>query len=129
MPILENQRHERFARALAQGMTQEDAYEDAGYKRSAHHASRLARNGKVKARVAELQARATEGVQVTLEWLIEQAVGIASDAREAGSFAAAVSAIKEAGVLTGLRVERQTQEHEGGVTVEIMRFTDAGTDG
>lgn len=117
MPILDNARHERFARALAQGMTQEDAYEEAGYKRSVHHASRLARHGKVQARVAELQERAAAKVEVTLGWLIEQAVGIAKDARQAGSYAAAVSAIKEAGVLTGLRVERQSREHEGHIAV------------
>lgn len=124
MPILEDHRRERFAQGVAQGMSATEAYAAAGYKPHRQNASRLMANDDVKARVAEIQSRSVEGVNVTLEWLIEQAVGIANDAREAGSYAAAVAAIKEAGVLSGKRVERQTQEHEGGITVEVVRFGD-----
>ena len=55
VPVLANARHEKFAQGLAKGMSATEAYRKAGYKPSDQHASRLARNGKVRARVAELQ--------------------------------------------------------------------------
>ncbi|MEY9531168.1 phage terminase small subunit [Sinorhizobium fredii] len=44
MPILKNARHERFAQALAEGMTATDAYTEAGYKGGGTAASRLSTN-------------------------------------------------------------------------------------
>ena len=55
---LDNARHEVFAQNLARGMSATEAYAKAGYKPSDQHASRLARNGKVRARVAFLQGQA-----------------------------------------------------------------------
>ena len=66
MPVLKNQRHELFAQALAKGMTQVAAYEVAGYKLDAApkdgpgHPSRLAEDGRIRERVAELQGAAAE---------------------------------------------------------------------
>ena len=55
MAILQNARHERFAQNKAKGMSATEAYEKAGYKPSEAHASRLAGNGKVRERIADLQ--------------------------------------------------------------------------
>lgn len=121
MPILDNHKHERFAQALAQGMSADAAYQEAGYSANMGNASRLKGNEKVMKRVAELQASAADGAEITLQWLIKQAVGIVEDARNDKSHAAAVAALKEVGTLSGLRVERQTQEHEGGFSVEVRR--------
>ena len=55
MAILQNARHELFAQNLAKGMSATEAYKEAGYKPSEAHASRLAGNGKVRGRIAELQ--------------------------------------------------------------------------
>lgn len=57
MPILKNQKHELFALGLAKGMSQKDAYIEAGYveKNAEPGSSKLVRNGKVAARVAELK--------------------------------------------------------------------------
>lgn len=41
MPVLHNARHEKFAQALAKGMTATDAYTEAGYKRDRTAAERL----------------------------------------------------------------------------------------
>ena len=57
---LTNSRHEAFAQAVAAGMTAEAAYRQAGYRPSRAHASRLAANGSVAARVAALKAQAAE---------------------------------------------------------------------
>ena len=67
MPTLPNPKHELFAQALAKGKTQAESYEAAGYAPSEQHASRLARNGKVSERVAELQSKAAAKTEVTIE--------------------------------------------------------------
>ena len=58
---IRNSQHEAFANAIVKGMNATDAYKAAGYKgkgKSAWEAaSRLARNVKVRARVAELKAK------------------------------------------------------------------------
>lgn len=64
MPILANVKYEKFAQELAKQASQSDAYVAAGYKRNDSHASRLARNGKVKARVAELVAAGAEKAEI-----------------------------------------------------------------
>ncbi len=60
MPILRNQRHERFAQEIARGLAACRAYEAAGYKPNDGSAGRLHRNAQVLARVRELQGEAAE---------------------------------------------------------------------
>ena len=76
MPVLKNQRHERFAVELAKGRSQTEAAKRAGYKGSRFHASRLATKCNIKARVAELEARTAEKVtQITAmdrAWVLEE---------------------------------------------------------
>jgi len=62
MPVLPNARWERFAQELAKGTSQAKAYAAAGYKPSDAHASRLASNGQVAGRVAELRAAISDGI-------------------------------------------------------------------
>jgi phage terminase small subunit len=64
MPILKNAKHEKFAQLLAKLHSQDAAYAGAGYKPNASHASRLARNGKVKARLADLVAAGAEKAEI-----------------------------------------------------------------
>jgi hypothetical protein len=117
MPILKNSRHERFAQLLASGKTATDAYEEAGYKRSDSNGPALARTAEISGRVAEIHgeilkrerataAVAAERAVVTRQSLIEKAEAIYEQAKEAGQTAAAVSALKEIGVLAGIRIER-----------------------
>jgi len=72
MPILENPKHERFAQELAKGKSQAEAYQTAGYKPSEPHASRLASNGKVTARVIELLQRASERAEVSVATVLAE---------------------------------------------------------
>lgn len=74
MAVLTNARHERFAQELAAGKTATEAYTLAGYKPDDGHASRLAGNGRIVERVAELQGRAAEGVVLTKQWVIEKLI-------------------------------------------------------
>lgn len=65
MPVLKNARHEKFAQALAKGMTATDAYTAAGYKGDRTAASRLSTNVNVSQRVAEIQGRVAEKAEWT----------------------------------------------------------------
>lgn len=112
MPALSNPRHERFAQELAKGKSQSEAYQAAGYEPSEPNASRLTRNDKVQARVAELQERSALRVEVTQASLIEEAEQVRAKALEAGQFSAAVAAIREKGVLAGIRVEKRESTHK-----------------
>lgn len=113
MPALSNAKHERFAQNLAKGMSQDEAYRDAGYTPDAPNASRLTRNDKVQARVAEITERGAVRAEITLATLVGYADDIRSKAAEAGQYSAAVSAVKELGVLTGLRVEKRENLNRG----------------
>lgn len=106
MPVLQNARHEKFAQEIAKGKTQAESYELAGYKPSEHHASRLASNGKVQARVAELQGRGAERAAVTIESLISEAEAARAMAMKTEQPAAAISAITAKAKLAGLWVEK-----------------------
>lgn len=64
MPILKKPKHEKFAQNLAKLQSQDAAYAAAGFKPNASHASRLARNGSVAARVAELVAAGAKKAEV-----------------------------------------------------------------
>lgn len=83
MAALANQRHEKFAQALASGKTQREAYVAAGYKYDEPNASRLTRNDKVVARVAELQERAAANVVLSREWVLERLIENADRAMQA----------------------------------------------
>lgn len=73
MPILESVRHERFARYLAEGKSQVESYELAGYEPHESNPARLSANERVQARVAELRATAAEAAQVDLAWIAQMA--------------------------------------------------------
>lgn len=83
MPALTNQRHELFAQALAKGLPASSAYVEAGYEYSEPNASRLTRNDKVLARVAELQAVGASRAEVTVEMVVRELAKIGfSDLRK-----------------------------------------------
>jgi len=109
MPILANARHERFAQELAKGKSQAEAYEAAGYSPSEPNASRMTRNDKVQARVAELQTKGAERTALTIETVTNRLLLIADKAEalsEASGLAVARAAMMDAAKINGLIVER-----------------------
>lgn len=112
MPALSNARHERFAQELAKGKSQDEAYEAAGFKPDRGNAARLTANDSVRTRVAELQERSAIKAEVTTASLIDEAEQVRSKALAAGQFAAAIAAIREKGVLAGVRVEKRESTHK-----------------
>jgi phage terminase small subunit len=105
--MLTNPRREAFARELAKGKTQVEAYASAGYKSNDGHAARLAGNGRIKARVAELQGKAAERAVVTIETIAAQLDEDRRLAHERGQAGAAVSASMAKAKLYGLVVEKR----------------------
>jgi phage terminase small subunit len=106
---LKNARHERFAQELAKGKSQAEAYEIAGYKPCDGHAARLAGNGRVSERLAELQSRAAEKAVVTVEGLTDRLLKIAKkgeDATDAPLLSVARASLMDAAKLNGLIIDR-----------------------
>lgn len=106
MPVLPNIKHERFAQALAKGSSQADAYVKAGYKPSEPHASRLASDGKVSARVAELLERAANSTIETVATMASQLDEDREFARELKQASAAVAASMGKAKVLGLIVDK-----------------------
>lgn len=72
MPALRNAKQEKFAKGLALGLSQVEAYKRAGFKPDDGHAARLAGKGSVAERVAELQEAMARRHQVTQDTLIKE---------------------------------------------------------
>lgn len=123
--VLSNPRHERFAQELARGKTADEAYVLAGYKQNDGNATRLKGNERILARLEELQNRAANRAEVTVESLIAEAEEVRRLAVEKGQLSAAIAAIKEKGVLSGKRIERvqrQPGEFENMSDAELLAF-------
>lgn len=124
MPVLKNAKHERFAQELAKGKTATEAYVLAGYKPNDGNAATLKGNQRISDRISELLSKGAERAAVTIESLIGEAEEARQGAMDAGQYAAAISAIKEKGVLAGLRVEKS----ERAVKTDATQLTDAELD-
>lgn len=113
-----SEQQERFCLFMVEGKSQREAYRLAGYKCATEeatdaNASRLISNAKVAARLAQLRERGAKRAEVTLEWLIGQAQEVLTAAKADAAHAASIAAIKELGVLSGKRVEKQETELSG----------------
>jgi hypothetical protein len=105
-----------FAREPAAGKKPLDAALAAGYPDSncaPRNARRRAARADVKAMVAELRAPVADKLEIALSLLIERADQIFKQAMAAGRFNAAISALKELGVLSGKRIERSERGEPG----------------
>ena len=107
MPVLPNERHERFAQELAKGKPATEAYEKAGYKHNRHNAASMRQKKHILERVAELQTRSAQKAEVTIESLIAEVEEARVRAMELGQISAAVAASREKGILSGKRVEKR----------------------
>lgn len=127
---------ERFCQLLAEGLSQTDAYIGANYnpgsrKSAGNMASRLLEDVRISARVEELRKKAAVAASVDLAWLIREAADTYMAARDERALAAAVSALKEVGVLSGHRVEKSERDlniksHEDRLAALRNRKPDAG---
>ena len=119
-------RQERFAQELAMGRSQGEAYALSGYRLSTvgardANASRLLRNDKVAARVAELRAEAAASTAITVESLIREAADIQRAATADGNHSAAIAAVVTKAKLAGLWIERKENKNTNFNTQVIDR--------
>ncbi|BCJ90560.1 hypothetical protein IZ6_12950 [Terrihabitans soli] len=108
MPALTNPRHELFVQKLSEGMGQRAAYSAAGYSLCASAASALIRKPDIVARRAELLEELAIQTGVTAGKLIAKAEAARVLAMDTEQPAAAIAAIKEIGILAGVRVEKRS---------------------
>lgn len=109
MPVLGNPKHERFAQELAKGKSQAEAYEAAGYAASEPNASRLTRNDKVQARVAEIQSRAAVRTEITVADITARLLAIAAKGEakdDAPMLSVARASLMDAAKLNGLAPDK-----------------------
>ena len=108
-----NARQEAFARNIAEGRRQREAYRSAGYAPTSDNAtdanaSRLLRHDKVQSRVRELQAAQAEASQITAErLLVARWTRPAASRSASGQAGAAVAASMGRAKLYGLLVDRR----------------------
>jgi hypothetical protein len=113
MPILNNEKHERFAQELANGANATEAYARAGFARNRKSAHKLRHTADVGRRVAELlgqrenihaqaTAAAIEATALTKEWVIEN---LKRFAKKASTDSASVRATELLGKELGMLVE------------------------
>lgn len=127
VPVLDNPRHEKFAQELAKGKSAGEAYRLAGYDaddKSAETAGpRLFKNVQVKARVAELQAKAAVKAELTAQSVIDNLVRIAVKAEQIGESSGlnvARGAWMDAAKVSGFIVEKK----EVGKAGDFKRMTE-----
>lgn len=135
MPMLENQRWELFAQAIAAGSTKGDAYIKAGYKPSPSAPSRLFENVRIKQRVQELAGRQATKIVVSRQYVVEalienaeKALGripvkIGAEGKEVYVYRGDVAnrAIPLAGIECEMFVERREIKH----LTDFDKFSDA----
>lgn len=126
MAILKNPKHESFVQAIVKGESATGAYKSAGYMAKGNaaeaSASRLLRDVKVQARIAEIQNRGAERAAVTLESLIQEASDIQAKALTAGQFGPAVTALTAKAKLAGLWIEKRENTNRN---IDASRLSDA----
>jgi hypothetical protein len=106
VPVLPNQRHERYAQELAQGKTATEAYVLAGFKPSRQNAARLRTKDDIAARVLEIQHAAAKSAEITIQTVCAELDDAISVARSKGQANAMVSAAGLRAKLAGLMVEK-----------------------
>jgi len=123
MPILQNARHERFAQALAKGLSQTEAYTEAGYVGDRTAASRLSTNVNVQQRVIELQERAAVRTEITVASITDRLLAIATKgeaATDAPMLSVARASLMDAAKLNGLVIDRADTQSVGTMTVQYV---------
>lgn len=113
MGALKNAKHEAFAFGLSRGMTQADAYIQAGYAGDVGAACRLSKNVKVAARVAEIQARTAARAEISVASITERLLAIAAKGEEQNNpamLAVARASLMDAAKLNGLVTDKAAIE-------------------
>lgn len=121
--VLESVQHEIFVSSLLAGITQREAYRNAGYKVSDEQldsaASRLSSNVKIEARLAYRRAQLAEKCDITEETQIRRFQELSRVSQGLKQMSPAVNAEKEVAMICGL-YERDNKQKQGKTVVEIL---------
>jgi phage terminase small subunit len=130
MPVLKNARHERFAQELAKGKSATEATHAAGYA-DPRNSTRLTKNDEIRRRIDEIQGRAAQRVEVTLQSLMAEAEEARQLAMKIDQPSAAVSALTAKGKLAGLWVEKResTVKHVDPASLDDRLLADIAASG
>jgi phage terminase small subunit len=140
MPVLQNARHEAFARSIFEGKSGREAYKLAGYKakpggkRSGPAdaaAARLLKNVQVAARIAELKGAAAQASTVTATRVLDELaklafsnmlnyMAIGDDGQPRLDFSALTR--DQAAAIHELVVESRTEERKNGPPAVIVKI-------
>lgn len=123
MAALKNAKHELFAQALAKGMSQTEAYADAGYTGDRTAASRLSTNVNIVARLAEILDKAATRTEITVASITERLLAIAKKAEtsdEAPMLQAARASLMDAAKLNGLVIDKADTSNASALTVTYV---------
>ena len=121
MPVLANQRHEKFAQLLAEGKSASEAYVSAGYRANRHNAARLKSFESVRLRLLEIQTAGANRAEITLAGVLSELDQAIEIAKAKGQPNALVNAAQLRAKLGGLLVEKAQVE----VTTEQYEPADA----
>jgi phage terminase small subunit len=141
---LKNARQERFAQELAKGKSQLEAYAAAGYRPDDGAAARLSGNVRVKARLAEIQAKLAERVvektAIDAAWVLEKAAELHALALKEKQLSVAkgaldligkhvdVQAFREQMLLNGLIEYKNLPDEEIAARIAAHEAARAGSD-
>lgn len=117
MGVLINAKHEAFAQHIANGTTLYKAYVLAGYRESRPNACTLKQRPEILERIDELLERknnilersatmAANAMAVDRKWVLQELIGLASEARNAGDRGAAARSLELVGKEMGMFIQR-----------------------
>jgi phage terminase small subunit len=125
MPVLKNARHEAFAQAIASGKTADEAYALAGYRPDRGHASRLAANGSIRARIEAIKAKAADKAEWSAADRLKALKGI-FDRTSEDDPRTAIAAVAEANKMQGSYAPAKHQHSgPGGGPIQTVDLTNA----
>lgn len=107
MAKLDNARWEAFACGLANGLTRDAAYGNAGYKQHRSNASRLSTNDSVQQRVAEIQALKSNTALLNRADVLRELAENVKTAKDLNQMSASNQALNLIGKELGMFVDRR----------------------
>jgi len=111
MPILKNQRHEKFAQLVADGESATSAYGKSGYKPNRQMASRLMAKDDVRGRIEEIKEASAERAEITRASVLDLIQDIIEEARDANQYGPAMTGAVKLGVDIGMFEQRTSNKH------------------
>ena len=129
MPILKNQRHEKFAQNVALGMSAAEAYEKAGYRPHRQSAHKLLTNPDIQSRVQELIDKGASKAEVSVSRVLEEMACVAFadmgqyvDVDENGNVSVNFKKLSDGDLRAVTKLRQKHMKGEDGATIVETQF-------